>query len=89
MGAEGQVLNYLANRLSIQMKDSLKAPITLNKLREAMIPIKCRKSPGPDGFILEFYRNFWDQDYLDMLHVGIWNDHLLKDVTQGQIALLH
>lgn len=55
-GAEHHILRHITNRVSIEAKTSLQAPITQEELGEAMRAMALGKSPRPDGVILEFYR---------------------------------
>ena len=44
-------------------KEALKAPITLQEIRDALWTMKSDKAPGSDGFPAEFYRKFWPEIY--------------------------
>ena len=43
------------------MINDLEGPITQEELHQAVTYSKNNKSPGPDGFPVEFYKIFWDQ----------------------------
>ena len=42
-------------KLSMQLKDSLVAPVTDKEINQAMFSINGDKSPGPDGYNATFF----------------------------------
>jgi hypothetical protein len=69
-GAKFQALRYLSDRLTGVMKVAPKAPFQLGELHATLTEMKVGKSPGPDGIIFEFYREFWQligEEYLKMI----------------------
>ncbi len=59
-----QIESFLNNlelpSLSKKQVDSLDLPITIQELKQALDKMPNNKSPGPDGFPVEFYKYFWD-----------------------------
>jgi hypothetical protein len=92
VGAKFQSLRYLSDKLSPEMKRRLRAPIQLGELKAAIDNMCTGKSLGPDGIVLEFYREFWQligEEYLRMVQLSILNERFPLSVTTGMIALLH
>uniref|UniRef100_A0A3Q2ZER1 Reverse transcriptase domain-containing protein n=1 Tax=Kryptolebias marmoratus TaxID=37003 RepID=A0A3Q2ZER1_KRYMA len=46
-------------KLNSSQSSELDSPLTLDELREAIKNMPNNKSPGPDGFPAEFYKEFW------------------------------
>jgi exonuclease III len=91
-GAKFQTLRYLLDRLTPEMKCKLQKPIGLGELKRAIDLMCTGKSPGPDGIVLEFYREFWQligKEYLQMVLASVRNQEFPPGVTSGMIALLH
>lgn len=91
-GAEFLILRHVSNRLSLESKTSLEAPITLGELERAMKEMALENAPGPDGVILEFYQCYWDiigKDFHEMILSSINCGQLPIGTTRGMIALLH
>ena len=69
----------------------LTAPYSEEEVKKAVFQMEHNKAPGPDGFPVEFYQNFWDvikSDLLDLfgfLHAGQLN---LFRLNFGEIILL-
>jgi exonuclease III len=92
IGAKHQTFRYLSDKLSPEMKRKLQAPIQLSELKLAIDNMCVGKSPGPDGLILEFYKEFWQligEEYLSMVQLSIQTGKFPPGVTTGMIALLH
>jgi hypothetical protein len=90
--AKRQALRHVTDKFTGEMKTKLCAPLQLGELQAALKDMKGGKSPGPDGVILEFYKEFWsliDQEYLEMLLASIQAGRLPPGVTTSMIALLH
>ena len=70
-----QVLSYVLDKLSSEMKNSLRAPLTMAELQTNLMLMKLDKALGPNGIIMEFYQCFLDllisRKYLTMLKEGI------------------
>ena len=45
--------------LTVQEKTSLEGEITLDEASVALKSVKNNKSPGSDGFTVEFFKFFW------------------------------
>ena len=51
------------------MNDYLMHPISLEELEEVVFVMPKGKAPGPDGFPVEFFQEFWDIINHDLLEV--------------------
>jgi hypothetical protein len=91
-GAKFQSLRPIQDKLIPEMKNKLKAPMQLGELQTALGEMCMEKSPGPDGVVLEFYREFWKligPEFLEIIKTSIHNGRLPPGVTTGMLALLH
>nr|GEV49162.1 RNA-directed DNA polymerase, eukaryota [Tanacetum cinerariifolium] len=55
-------------QLSFIQSEDLERPVTYNEVKVVVWECGTNKSPGPDGFTFEFFRNFWsivDKDVVD------------------------
>lgn len=69
----------------------LEEPITLEEIRRAAGRMQCSKSPGPDGFPIEFYRKFMDRIaplLLKMLLYSVDTASLPQTMSQASISLI-
>lgn len=57
--AEDTALGYMNDRIPESMKNSLRAPITATELKTAVMAMRTRRAPGPDGITLEFFQCYW------------------------------
>ena len=67
------------------------SPITENACLKAICQLANNKSPGPDGFSVEFYKCFWDDlkhPFMECLKYSINKDQLCKSQYEGVITLL-
>ena len=67
------------------------SPITENECLKAICQLANSKSPGPDGFSVEFYKCFWDDlkhPFMECLKYSINKDQLCKSQYEGVITLL-
>jgi hypothetical protein len=91
-GTQHQALRCLSSKLTGDMKMKLRAPIQLGEQKAALNDMKTGKSPGPNGIVLEFYKEFWDligEEYLQIIHNSIREGSFPPSVIAGMIALLH
>jgi hypothetical protein len=47
------------NKLTKMQSDNLEGEITMSELSYGLKNMKNNKTPGPDGFTVEFYKTFW------------------------------
>ena len=90
--AATQALATMSDRLSEDMKVSLRAPMTMEELSKALSEMANGKAPGPDGVLTEFFKEYWDTikaDYLEMINLAAENQQFPPGVTRGLISLLH
>ena len=72
-------------------RDALDAPLTTSELRTALKHFAHGKTPGCDGFTIEFYETFWDQlelPYMDAINHGIENGKLHVSARRGVLTLI-
>lgn len=55
-----EALGYIEDRLTPEMKNSLRRPITLPELEAALAQTASRKAPGKDGVVIEFFKSHWE-----------------------------
>ncbi|MCH79466.1 endonuclease/exonuclease/phosphatase family protein, partial [Trifolium medium] len=55
-----QILSLIVPKVTREDNDRLVAPITREKLKEALFQMNPDKAPGPDGFNPAFYQHFWE-----------------------------
>ncbi|GJX71521.1 RNA-directed DNA polymerase, eukaryota [Tanacetum coccineum] len=66
-------LNFIfPNRLSPDQVGDLERPVTKDEVRTAVWGCGENKSPGPDGYTFEFFRNFWDIIGSDLFEAVEW-----------------
>ncbi len=78
-------------KLDTTERDFLETPFTLSELSETLKGMKNDKSPGPDGYTVEFYKVFW-LDLKCFLHrsflVGKHKGELSITQKQGVISII-
>ena len=89
--AEIQVLSCISALVSLEMKENLMCAITLEELEKIVFQMKKGKAPGPDGFPIEFFQEFWDIIKLDLLavaHESQKNKQMLRALNSTFLALI-
>ena len=89
--AEAQVLSCIPSLVSLEMKQHLMSPITMEELEKIVFQMKKGKAPGPDGFPIEFFQEFWDIIKLDLLTVvqeSQKNKQMLRALNSTFLALI-
>ena len=74
--SQRQLFSNLTVKLSDLEHDSCEGSISLPEISAAAKSLSLNKSPGPDGFTLEFYLHFWD--LFGPLLVNVYNDSFSK-----------
>jgi len=78
-------------KLSMNESNALEGKITQNELNLALKNMKNNKSPGSDGFTVEFYKTFWSEIgsfLLRSINYGFLNGNLSVSQKLGYISLL-
>ena len=78
-------------RLSGDQKDLLEGKLTLEECRRAMMCLRRGKSPGEDGFSVEFYQFFFEllgQEFLDSINASYDENELSVSQRRGVITLI-
>nr|GEY80979.1 RNA-directed DNA polymerase, eukaryota [Tanacetum cinerariifolium] len=85
-------LNYtFPNKLSSDQMVILKSPVSRDEVRNAVWGCGENKSPGPDGYLFDFFRKFWDTLGSDFCEAVEWFcDHssFSKGCNSSFIALI-
>ena len=58
---QDKLLGNVKTKLSKELRDDLDAPITAEEVKKAIDKLPRGKSPGIDGFPVEFYKVYWDK----------------------------
>lgn len=72
-------------------KDNLDKPIHLQEIIDSIQKMQSGKSPGPDGYLVEFYKKFSSQlapILLEMFNHSFNQNHLPQTLTEASISLL-
>ena len=73
------------------MFNELEGPITHEELHQEVINSKNNKSPGPNGFPVEFYKKIWDHIaylYLRSINSNFKNSKISNSQLQGVITCI-
>ena len=76
--SQRQLFSNLTVKLSNLEHDSCKGSISLPEISAAAQSLSLNKSPGPDGFTLEFYLHFWDLFGPLLVNVYVYKDSFSK-----------
>lgn len=79
-------------KISYCDREMLNAPLQLSEIKEAIQLMNNGKSPGPDGYPVEFYKKFSDQLaplLLEMFNHSYSLGSLPPTLTQAAISLIH
>ena len=86
-----EIIGENENKLTIEESEKLEGDIKIDELSNALKNMKNEKSPGLDGFTVEFYKFFWvDLKYfiLRSLNYGYHTGTLSVTQKQGLITCL-
>lgn len=79
------------SRISDNQALELIRPFSMEELKLAVFQMERNKSPGPDGFPVEFYQNYWDIVHQDLygLLIDFFNGSLqIERLNYGIITLV-
>ena len=72
-------------KLNENEKNKLESDISNNELKEAIKKSKNNKSPGPDGFLNEFYKLFWPE--LNKWMLKLFNNYRkINEINETQLG---
>ena len=86
------LLNQLDTTLTSENQEKCEGALTLSECYEALSQMQTNKSPGADGFPVEFYRRFWSslgQDLVEVPNYSYEHGQLSDSQKQGIIRLLY
>ena len=93
--SQGEYQEFIQNleipRLSNEDRDSLEGPLTYEECKKVLDSFQNDKSPGVDGFTVEFYKFFYDllgNDLLACLNEAYEKQELTTSQRRGIITLL-
>ncbi len=78
-------------KTDVTAKDNLDEPIRLQEISDSIQKMQSGKSPGPDGYPVEFYKKFSSQlspILLEMFNHSFRQNHLPRTLTEASISLL-
>ncbi|XP_057871389.2 uncharacterized protein LOC131077832 [Cryptomeria japonica] len=85
------ILDSIPCLVSDEMNGALLGPILLLELEKVVFSMKKGKAPGPDGFPIEFFQEFWEIIKFDLLEVvqgSLRNKQMLKSLNSTFLALI-
>ncbi|XP_057862719.1 uncharacterized protein LOC131071037 [Cryptomeria japonica] len=88
---EGAILDCIPQLVSAEMNGVLLCPILLPELEKVVFKMKKGKAPGPDGFPIEFFQEFWEIikfDLLEVIQESHRNKKMLKSMNSTFLALI-
>ena len=90
--SQQQLFSNVKEKLSDTDCDLCQGTVTLAEISAAVKSLSLNKSPGPDGFTLEFYLHFWN--LLGPILVNVYNDSfnrgsLLESMRSSVARLLY
>eukprot|EP00253_Pinus_taeda_P033369 PITA_33369 len=85
-----ELLQHLPKGISQEVNDSLNREITEEEIRKAIWTLQPDKSPGPDGFPINFYRDHWQliRKYLLKILRGIQRKGKMGGFTNSTFLAL-
>jgi hypothetical protein len=72
--------NFHMNRLSDEDRALLTVSFSIEEIKMVVFSLKHNSAPGPDGFPVDFFQDFWD-----LIHIDLWN--LFKDFYDGVLDI--
>ena len=78
-------------KLSEDQRDVIEGKLTLEECRKALMSLRCGKSPGEDGFTVEFYKFFFEllgREFLDSINASYDQNELSISQRRGVITLI-
>jgi hypothetical protein len=85
------ILDCIPKLVSNNINSNLLKPIVLEELEKVVFGMKKGKAPGPDGFPIEFFQEFWEMIKFDLLEVfqeSYQNKQMLKSLNATFLALI-
>ena len=92
LNCQDWLLNQLDIVLTSEDQEKCEGALTLSECYEALSQMQTNKSPGADGFPVEFYRRFWSSvgpDLVEVLNYCYEHGQLSDSQKQGIIRLLY
>ena len=90
--AQDDMLGKLTRRLSQAERESCEGHLTLDECLSALQGMARGKTPGSDGFSMEFYLAFWPSlgaDLVQVLNLAFESGQLSTSQRRGLIIVLH
>ncbi|XP_010424592.1 PREDICTED: uncharacterized protein LOC104709725 [Camelina sativa] len=82
---------FSIKRCSVAQAEGLLREVTAEEIRETLFSMSSNKSPGPDGYPVEFFKSSWFTVGVDLtlaVQKFFKNDRLLKDLNTTIITLI-
>ena len=90
--AQDELLAKMTRRLDTTERASCEGCLTVDKCFQALMGMSRSKTPGSDGFPMEFYVTFWDAlgaDLVRVLNLAFETGQLSTSQRRGLIIVLH
>ena len=88
---ERAILDCIPHLVSAEMNEPLLRPILLPEVEKVVFNMKKGMAPSPDGFLIEFFQEFWEIIKLDLLEVvqeSHRNKQMLKSMNSTFLVLI-
>ena len=85
------IISCIPSIVTREMNDSLMRPISMSELEGMVFSMRKGKAPGPDGFLVEFFQEFWDiinHDLLDVVQESYSNKEILWALNATFLVLI-
>ena len=92
LNSQDWLSDQLDTTLTSEDQEKCKGALTLSECYEALSQMQTNKSPGADGFPVEFYKRFWSslgQDLVAFLNYSYEHGQLSDSQKRGIIRLLY
>jgi len=84
------IFSCIPSLITQDMNDYLMRPISLEELEEVVFGMPKGKAPGPDGFPVEFFQEFWviNHDLLEVVKESYSSKQMLRALNSTFLTLI-
>jgi len=86
-----EFLSLIENKISADQNNELDQEVTTEEIEGSVFSMAQDKAPGPDGFIVAFYRNHWDiikKDFIRMVKNFFSKCKMGNSIKSSHLALI-